>query len=299
MLQTDANSAAQKIDSMLAEFTDDPLLRERAEDLVRALVEFYDIGLGRLVDTIADRPDGEEIMKQVAADKVVAGLLVLHDLHPESTLERVAAALERVRPYLGSHAGDVDLLGVGDDGVVRLRLAGSCNGCPSSSVTVKLAIEQAIEEAAPEIIRIDVEGVAAAPAPRGVGGPGGRTMLPMLNSPMAVPPPAPGGAWVSLDTASDIKPGSLVGTDISGAVTVVANVDGVLYAYRDRCPSCSASLRTGALDGAVLRCAGCEQQFDLSRAGISVTRASLHLEPLPLLTEDGGVHVAVPAGAAR
>ena len=45
-----------------------------------------------------------------------------------------------MRPYLGSHGGDVELLGVTDDGVVRLRLLGSCDGCPSSSVTLKLAV---------------------------------------------------------------------------------------------------------------------------------------------------------------
>jgi len=85
--------------------------------------------------------------------------LVVHDLHPLDLETRVARALERVRPYLGSHGGDVKLLGV-EDGVVLLRLEGSCQGCPSSTVTMKLAIEKAIEEAAPEILRIEVEGVA-------------------------------------------------------------------------------------------------------------------------------------------
>lgn len=63
-----------------------------------------------------------------------------------------------MRPYLGSHGGDVKLLGVAD-GVVRLRLERSCHGCPSSTVTMKLAVEKAIAEAAPEIARIAVEGV--------------------------------------------------------------------------------------------------------------------------------------------
>ena len=62
-----------------------------------------------------------------------------------------------MRPYLGSHGGDVELLEVTDDGVVRLRLLGSCDGCPSSSVTLKLAVEDAIEAAAPEVTGIEVE----------------------------------------------------------------------------------------------------------------------------------------------
>ena len=62
-----------------------------------------------------------------------------------------------MRPYLGTHGGDVELLEITDDGVVRLRLLGSCDGCASSSVTLKLAVEGAIEAAAPEVTAIEVE----------------------------------------------------------------------------------------------------------------------------------------------
>src|SRR5262249_42532332 len=78
--------------------------------------------------------------------------------HPLDVGTRVRQALERVRPQLGAHGGDVSLLGVWD-GVVRLRLEGSCHGCPSSTVTMKLAIEQAVTEAAPEVTAIEVEGI--------------------------------------------------------------------------------------------------------------------------------------------
>ena len=87
----------------------------------------------------------------------MASLLVLHGLHPRDTETRVVEALDKVRPYLGSHAGGVELLGVDPEGVVRLRLEGSCDGCPSSTMTVKLAIERAIEEAAPDVTAVEVE----------------------------------------------------------------------------------------------------------------------------------------------
>jgi len=73
-----------------------------------------------------------------------------------------------VRPGLGAHAGDVDLLGIDDtpDGaVLRLRLAGSCHGCPSSTVTVRDAIERSIRAAAPEVARLEVEGLETAREP--------------------------------------------------------------------------------------------------------------------------------------
>jgi Fe-S cluster biogenesis protein NfuA len=71
----------------------------------------------------------------------------------------VQGALEEVRPYLRQHGGGVELLGI-EDGVVRLRLEGSCNGCPSSAVTLKLAVEEAIQRAAPDVERIEAEGAA-------------------------------------------------------------------------------------------------------------------------------------------
>ena len=295
---TSAMSAAARIETLLDTFAADPVHAERAEELVRTLIEFYDDGLGRLVELLTERPDGADILAMVATDKIVAGMLVLHDLHPTSTYERVSAALERVRPYLGSHAGDVDLLGV-DDGVVRLRLAGSCNGCPSSSVTVKLAIEQAIEEAAPEVIRVEVEGVAAPPLPRGVGGPGGRIMLPLLGTPASVPA-GTSRTWISLDrdtvTLRSLTPGTLAQLAIGGSNAILANIAGSLYAYRNHCPGCGSPVHTGAVDGDLLQCGSCAERFDLRRAGAGATRLDLHLEPLPLLDEEGTLKVAVPVG---
>jgi Fe-S cluster biogenesis protein NfuA/nitrite reductase/ring-hydroxylating ferredoxin subunit len=304
--RSDSVSAAERIEAALTAFAalPDPRALEQAEDLVRTLMDFYDAGLSRLVELIDDAPGGDDELRRLATDPTVAGLLILHDLHPADTAERVAAALERVRPYLGSHSGDVEFLGVGDDNVVRLRLAGSCNGCPSSSITVTTAIEQAIEEAAPEVVRVDVEGVA--PAPRsGGGGPGGRRLLPVIGGPGAVPslplttPAAPAATWVPLADPAGYAPGTLAGAILGGAATVVANLDGTLYAYHDRCPACGSTLRTGVLDGDTLTCAGCVQRFDLRRAGAGLDDVTAYLSPLPLLADDGSVRVAVPSGAPR
>jgi Fe-S cluster biogenesis protein NfuA len=70
----------------------------------------------------------------------------------------VEAALVSVRPFLAQHGGDVELVGIDDElGAVKVRLLGSCDGCPSSSRTLQGAVEVAIVEAAPEITRIVVE----------------------------------------------------------------------------------------------------------------------------------------------
>lgn len=135
-----------------------------ADDLVRSLVQLYGAGLERIVTAVRDR--APELLDEVSQDVLVAGLLSVHDLHGRSVHDRVEAALDDVRPFLGSHGGDVTLVEVTDD-VVHLRLEGSCNGCGSSETTLEYAVEGAVRTAAPEIDRIEVEGVAETPTTTG------------------------------------------------------------------------------------------------------------------------------------
>jgi Fe-S cluster biogenesis protein NfuA len=183
----DVAMIGERIEHILGELeaTADQSIVEKTEDLVHTLLDFYGSGLARIVEMVRETEGGAQLLEVLAADDLVKGLLVLHDLHPKSTLERVTEALDKVRPYLGSHAGDVDLLGVDADGVLRLQLKGTCDGCPSSTVTVKYAIEKAIHQAAPEISDIDVAGVVEEkPAETG---PGGRPLLPLQAIECPVP----------------------------------------------------------------------------------------------------------------
>jgi Fe-S cluster biogenesis protein NfuA len=139
-------------------------VRGKAEELIRLLMELHGAGLGRLLD-ILDETGGEAaqaVFDRLGADPQVSTLLLLHGLHPTPLPLRVERALEEVRPYLASHGGNVELLST-HGGIVRLRLHGTCDGCPSSEVTMKLAVEKAIAEAAPEVAAVEVEG-AASPA---------------------------------------------------------------------------------------------------------------------------------------
>ena len=150
----DLRAVGTRIEELLGRIRSagDPGTAETAEEVVRLVVELYGAGLERTVELA-----GPEVLERLVEDELVASLLVLHDLHPKDTETRVVEALDQVRPYLGSHAGGVELVGIDPEGVVHLRLEGSCDGCPSSVQTVKLAIERAIEEAAPEVTRVEVE----------------------------------------------------------------------------------------------------------------------------------------------
>jgi Fe-S cluster biogenesis protein NfuA len=140
--------AVERVEGLLDELESQPKVTE----LVQALLELYGEGLRR----IAARFD----MRELAGDELVDHLRFLHGLHPVPVEERVAAALAEMRPYLDSHCGDVRLLGV-EDGVVRLQLQGSCSGCPSSAVTLRHGIEEAIYKAAPDVERVVAEDAPA------------------------------------------------------------------------------------------------------------------------------------------
>lgn len=142
------------------------LMRERAEELVRLVVELYGAGLERMLEILHERGGlSDDVLDALAGDDLVASLLLVHGLHPEDVTTRVERALDSVRPYLGSHEGDVELVDISPEGIVRLRLLGSCDGCNSSAATLTSAVEGAVLEAAPEVTGIEVETPTAAPHP--------------------------------------------------------------------------------------------------------------------------------------
>jgi Fe-S cluster biogenesis protein NfuA len=102
------------------------------------------------------------MIDKLAEDDLVSKLLLVHGLHPLDLETRVRNALESVKPRLGLHGGSVELIGVTPDGGIKLRLEGNCHGCPSSRVTLKSSIEEAIYAAAPDVTAMEVEGAVDA-----------------------------------------------------------------------------------------------------------------------------------------
>lgn len=278
MADQDLRVVGSRIEELLVQIRSagDPGTAETAEEIVRLVVELYGAGLERTVELA-----GPDALGRFVGDELVASLLVLHGLHPKDTRTRVVEALDQVRPYLGSHAGGVELLGVDPEaGVVRLRLEGSCDGCPSSTQTVKLAIERAIEQAAPEIIAVEVENLTVEKEPQLL------QIQPLRRE------------WEVVEGLDGLEPGRLTSVEVAGAGVVVCSVGGELYAYRDRCPACGTGLAGMAvLDAEVLACGACRQRFDVRLAGRGLDRPELHLVPLPLLADDGRVRLAVGSGA--
>lgn len=274
-----------------------PAVTEKVEEVVGLLVELYGAGLERILEIVNENPAvSGPLLDAFVEDKFVESLLVLHGLHPVDVDTRIEAALQQVRPYLGSHAGGVEYLGLDEDGVAHLKLEGSCHGCPSSTVTVKLTIEQAIAEVAPEVIRVQVEGVAEAPT-------GPSTPLLQIQRPDGShangAAEAPSSAWAPVH-AEGLLPGEKRRQQVQGMEIVVCSTLGNLYAYRDACASCGESLLDAALISENMRCSRCGTLYNVVLAGRSIGTdegATLHLDPLPLLQDESGWKVAIPSGA--
>lgn len=143
----------------------DAPIRDLVRGIIQSMMEFHGAGLSRMLEHLGRAGEaGRTALADMAHDELVSNLLLLYGLHPLDIAARVRLALDSARPYLASHGGNVELLELTPAGVVRLRMQGSCHGCPSSAVTLKSTIEQAIYDKAPDIAGIEVEDVHESPA---------------------------------------------------------------------------------------------------------------------------------------
>ena len=292
--------AGERIETLLqASSVNGVVARERAEELVRQVTSLYGEGLTQMLRILEAAGVLEpHVWELLVADDLVAALLLIHGLHPQDVQTRVEHALESVRPYLATHGGDVELLGVDDDGLVRLRLLGSCDGCPSSSVTLELAVESAVEAAAPEVTSIQV---TAGTKAKGGGGP----VIPLsaLRSRLGGSEVARSSHWAAVPGLSELAAGEVGGFSVSGTDLLVCRIGSDLFAFADRCPRCVSTMAGAGLErragqpvgSGVLTCPTCRSHYDVRNAGAGIDTDGLHLSPFPLLLRDDVFSVALHA----
>ncbi len=263
--------------------------KSKAAEVVQVLLELYGEGLARMMEVVAQGGESGRTFEAFAEDELVSHLLLLHGLHPIDMETRVVKALEEVRPYLQSHGGNVELLGV-ERGVAHLRMQGSCNGCPSSAMTLKLAIEEAVQKAAPDLLGIEAEGVEEPPPKPAT------TFVAAPTLRKKEKKPEDRDSWTVVGGLPQLSGGGMLGKKISGEPVLFVKLEDDFYAYRHLCPSCGESLDRGNLKGAELGCPGCGRRYDVRRAGRCLDDPQLYLEPVPLLvSEEGIVKIALPS----
>ena len=159
---SNAQNQLQSIEALLQriEKANDPAMSAMAKDLVQRLMEFHGAGIERMLEII--HKDGAAARlrhrRSRAGPSLFAAFCCFTGFTPTASKPACSKRSKRRARILNLMAGNVSLIGVDDAGAVTLRLEGSCHGCASSSATLKLAVEEAIYEAAPDVTAIIVEG---------------------------------------------------------------------------------------------------------------------------------------------
>ncbi|MEO5904564.1 MAG: NifU family protein [Gemmatimonadaceae bacterium] len=282
----------EHIDEMVQRLEEaaDPVIRATARELVQSLMALHGAALERIVEVIEERgTTGQAMMDQLGRDELVRSVLVLYELHPVDVETRVREALEKSRPYLKSHGGNVELVAVDEGDVVRLRMRGSCHGCPSSSLTLKMTIEDAIREAAPEVTEIVIVDAEPKESTR-------------RSLPLAELVSANGNghgaeveaAWEEVTDMERLATPGLHVVSMAGHEVLFCRLTESLYAYDQKCPACGGELGNARLVGRQLTCSQCGDSYDVVKAGRGINQPAYHLQPFPLLVEDGRGRVALP-----
>ncbi len=161
-------AVAERIDALVRDFaaSPDPAARQNAQELVRLLMRLYGAGLARIVHVLeldgrdAEGPAGR-IMATLLADDLIASLLVLHDLHPEDVETRIARGLERLQEAAGA---EITVLEVGD-GAARVKVGARSRAPATSLLDLQRLIDDVVHAVAPDIVRVDVEGLPPKASP--------------------------------------------------------------------------------------------------------------------------------------
>ena len=262
----------------------DPNIRASAIELMRCLMDLNAAGIERILEITYDNsPNGGAVIDLIAADERAESLLLLYGLHPLDVETRIHRALEKVRPYLQSHKGNVEMRGVGEDGVVHLKLQGSCDGCASSAMTLKLAIEEAIYESAPDITGLRVEGVVEEKPPS-----------PFVQIEALPKNGAAEEGWREVSGLISLADGAVKAIEVSERPVIFCRIGETFYAYNDTCPECGNSMRDSSIKQTTLTCPNCQGRFDVMRAGRGLDKPDVYLKPFPLLVEQGRAKIALP-----
>jgi len=154
---------AEQIERMVQRVNElqDEDARTAALELMQSLMDLHGAALARIVEVLSDSGDaGRNSLANLGSDPLLCGLMVLYGVHPFTLEERVKRAIDKVRPQVQKQGGKVEVLDVNDSSV-RVSISSSGNGCHSSPDALKSAVEQAVREAAPEVIDFVAEGVAS------------------------------------------------------------------------------------------------------------------------------------------
>ncbi|MEO7960800.1 MAG: NifU family protein [Ginsengibacter sp.] len=275
---TELNRKSERIQDLLEQIDllPDDHAKSMMQECMQETLSFYGHGLERILNIIVsgNSAAATELLNKLIEDNFVNGLLLIHDLHPLDLQTRLHMALDKVRPYMDTHGGSVEIIDL-TDGIATLKLAGNCKGCPSSASTLEFGIKQAIEEHCPDLLELKIEG-------------GSMSSLAINGNDTR----HTATRWEKVTGTHNLENGDMRSKNIEGNFIIFCKVSDNLYAYRDFCPACELPLHSGKLEGKVLSCR-MGHQYNVQLAGRCIDNEELHLEPFPLTNENGELRISV------
>jgi Fe-S cluster biogenesis protein NfuA len=156
---TDSSDPVRRIQGLIeqVEAFPNPGARALMHECIASLLTMYGEGLGRVIELLRENDSpARDALAHLLKEPLFRSLLLIHGLHPASLKERLAQALDTVRPYMQSHGGNVEVIELTGE-FAKLRLIGACKTCPSSRMTLELAVRKALEEHCPDLAGFEVE----------------------------------------------------------------------------------------------------------------------------------------------
>lgn len=236
--------------------------------LLRAHEDLHKEALTRLIRRLKQEPAAVEALKEALGDEVIYAVLRRHNIVKPSLHERLEDALASVRPYLQGHDGDVELVSVTPPDTVEIRLVGSCDGCPASSLTLREGVEKAIHEHCPEITTINKARGSLNAKPAGV------------DTIKFVSPFARGAddGWRYACDLRDIPEGQVHLARIDGDEVILSRFEDRVTCFENACAHMGMPLDGGATDDdAILTCPHHGFRFSL-QSGECLTVPEIQLQ---------------------
>ena len=252
----------------------------------------------QLIDAI-HRPAIELIASGDLDHPIAMSVLSMYDLVDLDEQIQVEEALDQVRPYIESHGGGLELLEV-DDGVVHVRLSGSCSGCAASAMTLRRGVEETLRENYDNFTEVVAHEAEEAETAAQNGGNGGPQLLQIegLKPADEDPPPDPSlrrPVFVDAGTLEGLEPGAMKAVEADGVSVLIVNVGGEPYAFKNHCAlEARLPLEGGRVSGTALICPWHNCAYD-ARTGKRIDNEpdAPSLAVVPVAVRDGALQVAV------
>lgn len=289
--EQDAEEFVARLNALVEELEQypDTEIRDKALDLIQGILDLYGETLRRMLAAVDSVSLKDQLLSRLLSDEVIRAVLLIHGLLPIGLEDRVAAALDQLRPYLISQGADLELVRV-EGGRAHVRLMRKGSGAPPVAA-LKADIEKALAEAAPDLLGIEIDGLANQPGGDAKAAASPPARLVQIKRPATVSK-IEGGTWVPVVRAIGFEEGKFKIVSFDDVNLLVCKVGGEFYAYRNACASGGRALGDALYESAMLTCTCHGYHYDLRRGGACMERPDLRLESLKVKVEDDKVKVA-------